>query len=164
MRLSTAKLQRGAQRAQFRVLSPPSGATDTKKKKSNRKGRQVTMPRQADKRGKPLSLAQAYEESSYILLYRELFNDVAALIDRANGMDRTDFHHAMRTMQMMGLGSDEVANSLQYAQAHVCRWMSGERCPHQNIRQFIVKRCVELLRPRVENNPPKAFASRGSHV
>lgn len=99
----------------------------------------------------------AVSNSRFIGLYRQTVDRLADLIHDTRSDDRDGFFHAMRFMQLVGLSSDEVVERLDFSQENVCRWMSGQRCPHPELRRHVLDQCLEIVLSKANADVPPQF-------
>jgi len=95
-----------------------------------------------------IELAEIHD-SPFLEMYREVLGRLRDLIDTYDVSRREDFFHAMNWMQRLGLRSDDVIGSLAYSQESICRYMAGTRCPHQEVRRHILRKCFAILQMKV---------------
>jgi CRP-like cAMP-binding protein len=97
----------------------------------------------------------------FIQLYLATLDSLRELIGSQDQFEPTNFHRAMRFLQILGANSADIAQDLGYTRENVCRWMSGDRVPHPSMRKSIVLRSLDMLERRVDANPFDAFDSCG---
>jgi hypothetical protein len=91
-----------------------------------------------------------------------MFEEVTVLIDKAVVVERDDFFHAMKILSMLGLRTEDV--TLQYTPETILRWINGSRCPHAEMRKYLLSKFVEVMREKVEVDTPREFVRAGEDI
>jgi hypothetical protein len=147
------RLARSAKRAQFRVVKEVAGPAAPRLRKSK------TMP--GVRRPETRIVGEAGATAQHILLYRRMFADIAQLVADNNPEDRDSFFYCMKLMSLMGLRTEDVTAQLRFTPETIARWVNGSRCPHPELRQYVLDKCLGILQSKVHVDLPREFVRLG---
>ncbi len=145
-------LARNAKRSQFRLIEAPQ----TRKQPRGRAA-PGSKEKRLGARGPARSIAHAADAPRHILLYRRVFADVAQLVAENDVSDRDTFFYCMKWMALLGLRTEDVITHLRFTPETIARWVNGSRCPHPQLRQYVLETCLAVLAEHVEQDPPQEF-------